>query len=58
MVSHFWTLRIPFFSQCLPFLYTFSFLQVIDALWYVGVFCRGDRTYVCEWAGESEGGED
>ena len=28
MVSHFWTLRMPFFLQGLPFLYTFPFLQV------------------------------
>ena len=32
------------------------------ALWYVGVFCRGDYTDVCElgseWTGESESGED
>ena len=34
----------------------------IDALWYVGVFCRGNWTDVGElgdeWAGESEGGEN
>ena len=27
-VSHFWTLRMPFFLQGLPFLYTFQCLQV------------------------------
>ena len=33
-VSHFWTLRMPFFLQGLPFLYTFPFLQVHCALHY------------------------
>ena len=39
--------------------------SLIDDLWYVGVFCRGDiwdwtdvGELGGEWAGESEGGEN